>query len=92
MLCAKRFDAILIEATGISEPMPVAASFAAQDAEGRSLKEFFKIDNMVLPRHLCPTSTCTVGDADRWESLYARDQEEPAVEGSQYVCVRWRHP
>ena len=88
MLCAKRYDMILIEATGISEPMPVAASFGAEDAEGRSLKDYFKIDNMVHSRRLCPKLTCPAGDTDRWESVYGRDQEQPAVEGSQYVCVR----
>lgn len=34
-----RFDYLLIESTGISEPMPVAATFAFEDAEGHSLSE-----------------------------------------------------
>jgi len=33
----KRFDYLLIESTGISEPMPVATTFDAKDAKGRAL-------------------------------------------------------
>ena len=32
-----RFDYLLIESTGISEPMPVAATFLFEDIEGHSL-------------------------------------------------------
>ncbi len=42
-----RFDYLLIESTGISEPMPVAATFAFEDAEGRSLSEVARLDTMV---------------------------------------------
>ncbi|QXM24146.1 zinc metallochaperone GTPase ZigA [Elioraea tepida] len=42
-----RFDSILIESTGISEPMPVAATFAFRDAEGRSLADVARLDTMV---------------------------------------------
>ena len=33
----QRFDYLLIESTGISEPMPVAATFLFEDIEGHSL-------------------------------------------------------
>jgi len=33
----QRFDYLLIESTGISEPMPVAATFSARDDEGKEL-------------------------------------------------------
>lgn len=42
-----RFDYLLIESTGISEPMPVAATFAFEDAEGHSLSEVARLDTMV---------------------------------------------
>ncbi|KAK9904078.1 hypothetical protein WJX75_003912 [Coccomyxa subellipsoidea] len=42
-----RFDYLLIESTGISEPMPVAATFFTPDAVGRSLSAFAAIDTMV---------------------------------------------
>jgi G3E family GTPase len=44
---AGRFDALLIESTGISEPMPVAATFDFRDAEGQSLADVARLDTMV---------------------------------------------
>lgn len=40
------FDAILIESTGISEPMPVAATFLFADETGRSLSDVARLDTM----------------------------------------------
>jgi G3E family GTPase len=42
-----RFDYLLIESTGIGEPMPVAATFDFRDERGRSLSELARIDTMV---------------------------------------------
>lgn len=42
-----RFDYLLIESTGISEPMPVAETFTFEDEEGRSLMELARLDTMV---------------------------------------------
>ncbi len=41
-----RFDYLLIESTGISEPLPVAATFDFRDAEGESLSDVARIDTM----------------------------------------------
>lgn len=71
-----RFDALVIESTGVSEPLPVAATFEFRDAEGRSLDDVARLD-----------ATITVVDAinlpgdfsshdflaDRGESLGADD-------------------
>lgn len=43
----KRFDYLLIESTGISEPMPVAATFSFEDEEGNSLHKISRLDTMV---------------------------------------------
>lgn len=42
-----RFDSILIESTGVSEPMPVAETFSFEDEEGRSLNDLARLDTMV---------------------------------------------
>ena len=42
-----RFDALLIESTGIAEPLPVAATFDFRDEDGRSLSDIARLDAMV---------------------------------------------
>ena len=67
---AGRFDYLLIESTGISEPMPVAETFTFSDERGRSLSDLAQLDTMV-----------TVVDAGNffkdfgsWENLADRRQ------------------
>lgn len=43
----RRFDYLLIESTGIGEPMPVAATFSVRDADGFSLSDIARLDTMV---------------------------------------------
>ncbi len=42
-----RFDYLLIESTGISEPLPVAATFEFRDEAGDSLADVARLDTMV---------------------------------------------
>ena len=42
-----RFDYLLIESTGISEPLPVAATFDFRDETGVSLSDVARLDTMV---------------------------------------------
>ena len=42
-----RFDYLLIESTGISEPMPVAQTFTFEDEDGKSLGDIARLDTMV---------------------------------------------
>ena len=42
-----RFDHLVIESTGISEPMPVAETFSFEDEEGNSLSQLAELDTMV---------------------------------------------
>ena len=44
---AGRFDYLLIESTGISEPLPVAATFDFRDEFGESLSDVARLDTMV---------------------------------------------
>lgn len=59
-----RFDYLLIESTGISEPMAVAATFDFPlDEDGRSLADIARLDTML-----------TVVDADTWLTEYTNQQ------------------
>jgi G3E family GTPase len=42
-----RFDYLLVESTGISEPLPVAETFTFANEEGQSLSELARLDTMV---------------------------------------------
>ncbi|MEL6681248.1 MAG: GTP-binding protein [Pseudomonadota bacterium] len=43
----RRFDYLLIESTGVSEPLPVAATFDFRDEFGDSLSDVARLDTMV---------------------------------------------
>ena len=48
-----RFDTLLIESTGISEPLPVAATFEFRDENGDSLSDVARLDTMVTVVDAC---------------------------------------
>ncbi|HML24175.1 MAG TPA: GTP-binding protein [Aggregatilinea sp.] len=54
-----RFDYLLIEASGVSEPMPIAATFTFPDGMGRALSDFARLD-----------TTVTVVSASNWLKDY----------------------
>lgn len=58
-----RFDYLLIESTGISEPLPVAETFTFEDEKGQSLSTIARLDTMV-----------TVVDAANFENLWAQSE------------------
>lgn len=43
----RHFDAIIIESSGISEPLPVAETFTFEDSFGKSLMQIARLDTMV---------------------------------------------
>jgi G3E family GTPase len=78
---AGRFDALVIESTGISEPLPVAATFSFEDEAGDSLSDVARLDCMV-----------TVVDAANLLNNYSSqdflaDRGETAGEGDQRSLV-----
>jgi G3E family GTPase len=69
-----RFDYLLVEGTGIAEPLPVASTFSFRDEDGQSLSDIARLDTMV-----------TVVDAasllkDNGSSDFLRDRGETAGE------------
>lgn len=76
-----RFDYLLIESTGIAEPLPVAATFAFRDETGAGLSDVARLDCMV-----------TVVDARNLLRDYAsqdflRDRGETAGDGDDRALV-----
>ncbi len=71
------FDYLLIESTGISEPLPVAATFDFCDEDGNSLGDVARLDTMVTvvdAANLLADYRSTDLLADRGESLGEDDQ------------------
>ncbi len=76
-----RFDYLLIESTGIAEPLPVAATFDFRDENGLSLSDVSRLDTMV-----------TVVDAanllkDYGSADFLADRGETAGEGDNRTIV-----
>jgi G3E family GTPase len=76
-----RFDYLLIESTGIAEPLPVAATFEFRDENGCSLSDVARLDTMV-----------TVVDAanllkDYGSADFLSDRGETAGEGDTRTLV-----
>ncbi len=69
-----RFDQLVIESTGISEPMPVAATFEWEFEDGFSLGELARLDTMVT---VVDASTFLT-EVTRGETLASRNLEAGA--------------
>ena len=65
-----RFDYLLIESTGISEPIPVAQTFTFEDENGVSLSHVSRLDTMVT----VVDANSFLKDYNEAESLQARGE------------------
>ena len=65
-----RFDYLLIESTGISEPIPVAQTFTFEDENGVSLSQVSRLDTMVT----VVDANSFLKDYNEAESLQARGE------------------
>lgn len=72
-----RFDYLLIESSGISEPMPVAATFAFPRDDGATLGDLARLDTMVTvvdAANFLPELTGGEGLAERGLDQYEDDE------------------
>ncbi len=73
----RKFDYLLIESTGISEPLPVATTFDFRDESGNSLSDVSELDTMVTvvdAANLIRNYSSTDFLKDRGENLGETDQ------------------
>jgi G3E family GTPase len=78
----KRFDYLLIESTGIAEPLPVASTFEFRDEDGNSLSDLARLDTMVTvvdAAHLLKDYSSQDFLKDRGE-VEGEDDERPLVQ------------
>jgi G3E family GTPase len=74
---AGRFDHLVIESTGIAEPLPVAATFSFRDEDGLCLGDIARLDTMVTvvdAAHLATDYSSQDFLAQRGQSLGPEDQ------------------
>ena len=75
-----RFDHLLIESTGVSEPMPVAETFTFADESGRQLADVARLDAMVtvVDAHNF-LSECQSRDFFKERRLATRDDDNRSI-------------
>ena len=76
-----RFDYLLIEGTGIAEPLPVAATFEFRDETGASLSDVARLDTMVT----VVDAVNLLGDYSSHD--FIRDRGESLGEGDDRTLV-----
>ena len=79
-ICCTLREDLLVESTGISEPLPVAAAFAYEDEDGWSLSQVARLDTMVTVVDAANFADSLGDDRDLDElGLGAEDGDERAL-------------
>jgi len=96
-----RFDYLLIESTGVSEPIPVAETFTFADGQGRSLADVARLDILVtvvdavnFPHLLTEAASLSRSISNRlprrragWPSCAASTSRKPTSTALAASCV-----
>jgi G3E family GTPase len=76
----RRFDYLLIESTGISEPLPVASTFEFRDEHGNCLGDAARLDTMVTVADAASLLTnYSARESVKDRGMAANDKDERAI-------------
>lgn len=73
------YDCLIIEASGIAEPAPIAVTFEFRDSDGRSLSDITRLDTMVTVVD-CKNFVKDYGSLDQHDDNAKEDEEDSVAD------------
>lgn len=73
------YDCLIIEASGIAEPAPIAVTFEFRDSDGRSLSDITRLDTMVTVVD-CKNFVKDYGSLDQHDDNGKEDEEDSVAD------------